>query len=42
MKRPQLPPVLVSAVSASLLSTALGLNPVLPAAKAKGRDVPDQ
>ena len=37
MKRPQLPPVLVSAVSASLLSTALGLNPVLPTAKAQAQ-----
>ena len=37
MKRAQRPPVLISAVSASLLSTAIGLNPVLPAAKAQAQ-----
>lgn len=39
MERPQLPPVLISALSASLLNSAIGVNPiVLPAAQAQSQE----
>ena len=37
MDRPPLPPVLIGALTASLLSTTVGFNPVLPAARAQAQ-----